>query len=112
MGAESEHRMKRISTLLFLLGGAPLVLWPFVFMANVMQYSGGMGHLSRQTKAAFLSFVGSTTLYPFVFLCCVMLATYFVRPTNPRHTLILSLVPLFNLAVAIACFYWWFSVGK
>src|SRR5262245_3091037 len=104
--------MKRVSTLLFLIGGLPLLVWPFVFMANVMQYSGGMNHISRQTKVAFISFVCSTILYPLVFLCCVMLATYFVRPTNPRHALILSLVPLLNLATAVACFCWWFTVGQ
>ena len=69
---------------------------------------------SAQTLITWVVMVicAGLVLYPLVFLCCVMLATYFVRPTNPRHALILSLVPLLNLAIAVACFCWWFTVGQ
>ena len=100
-----------LSTLLFVLGLQPLLAYPAVLVANIMQAAAladpvlrpkGESPLSWK-RVAMGAFVVGTTVYPGVVLACRFWAR--ATPNNSGRELALSAAPLGFLAILSVLLY-------
>jgi len=91
-----SHSERIISVILFVIGGIPLLAYPFVILANIMTLAG---HWSPDTtvsaKLSVFLFIVLSSAYPFTYHACVQ---YYRRTHN---NLAISLVPIIHLAVTV-----------
>ncbi len=100
--------MRALVPILLVGGGLPLLIYPFVVLINLMQLAG---HRTGHEPAPLLFMVGlvmlGTTLYPAVYLPCMILSLRRFAGNRDRAALRLSIIPLVYLvAVAGAMALW------
>ena len=100
--------------LLLILAGLPLALYPFLLVANIMSLAGHQSPdptplLLRLTANAFL---WSSTLYPVVYMACVVLAISLSAMGSTSTAAKMSLLPLCYLALVVAFFCGWMITSQ
>ncbi|WP_138495862.1 hypothetical protein [Paenibacillus pinistramenti] len=93
---------KAVNVILFILSGLPLLAYPLVLIANLMQVAG---------DAAGADFYKLIVVYLFVFLSTTYILTYLislivhlVRRNKQRLT---SVIPVVHLALTVIVFLLW-----
>jgi hypothetical protein len=96
--------MKRFWSLLFLIIGAvPLLVYPFVIIANIMQLAAGpSGEENILLIVIVKLFIVCTSTYLLTYLICLV---SYIRKKSRR--LLFSLIPLIHLAIAWLLFILW-----
>lgn len=99
----SENTQRIIRITLFVISGIPLILTPFVWIANLMSLAGYRTH--DEPFALMLCmylFVFITSSYPGTYAICLW---YFLRKKNKK--LIVLVLPYLHIALAILIGYLW-----
>src|SRR5260370_5094703 len=104
-----EFVMKHLFWLWLLVAGAPLLIYPFVLLANVMSLAG---HPSSNPVPLGLlltsqGFQWSLTLYPIVYVYCAKQAIACSQTDDSKSATNLSVVPLLYLCLVAAFFGEW-----
>jgi len=88
-----------------IVGFIPLVIYPFVLLANVMSFAGERSANTTMfnTIISYI-FIILSTLYPI----SILISWKF----NPSNKLIIALLPLFHLIMCGIQFYIWSNTGK
>lgn len=88
-----------------IVGFIPLVIYPFVLLANVMSFAGERSANTTMfnTIISYI-FIILSTLYPI----SILISWKF----NPSNKLIIALLPLFHLIMCGILFYIWSNTGK
>ncbi len=101
--------MKRRFWIWLLIAGAPLLIYPFFLLANVMSLAGHPA--SHPTRLALRltsqGFLWTSTLYPIVYIYCASKAIACSRAGNPKAAVNMSVLPLLYLALVAAFFCGW-----
>lgn len=83
----------------------PLLVYPFVLLANVMSLAGEkLATTFKLYNTSRYSFIVVTTLYPI----SVIVGWKF----NELERITLALIPLYHLLLCVALFYIWSNLGK
>ena len=93
--------MKNSLQIPLVIGGIPLIAYPFVLLSNVMSLAG---HPSAQPAPADLhsaaqSFLWASTFYPVVYCGCAFMAYQESRKYTQNSAVLVSLLPLFYLGL-------------
>ncbi|WP_313374444.1 hypothetical protein [Chishuiella sp.] len=88
-----------------IVGFIPLVIYPFVLLANVMSFAGERSANTTMfnTIISYI-FIILSTLYPI----SILISWKF----NPSNKLLIALLPLFHLIMCGILFYIWSNTGK
>jgi hypothetical protein len=87
---------KIISNVLFVIGGIPLCVYPFVLIANLMSLAGyRAGNVNILSVVVVYLFIFVTSTYPLTYLMCIF--RYFKRGKK----IFLSVIPLIHIVIAI-----------
>ncbi|WP_313580034.1 hypothetical protein [Chishuiella sp.] len=88
-----------------ILGLIPLVIYPFVLLANVMSFAGerSANTTNFNTIISYI-FLVLSTLYPI----SILISWKF----NPSNKLLIALLPIFYLITCGISFYIWSNAGK
>ena len=91
-----SHSERLISVILFVIGGVPLLTYPFVMLGNMMTLAGHWSaDATASAKLSVFLFIALSSAYPFTYHACVQ----YYRKT--QNNLAISLVPIIHLAVTI-----------
>ena len=101
--------MKQRYWILLIVGALPLLIYPFILLANVMSLaatktSTPVRPLQNLTSTAFL---WSSTAYPIVFVVCLLAAIASSRSAHGTAALMFAIVPLAYLALCVLLFIGW-----
>lgn len=94
------------------LGALPLLIYPFVLLANVMSFAGTP--TGQETNGQWLvsrAFLFGTTLYPIIYLVFAVIGIVNLVRKKSRAALNTSLVPLIYLAFLAVVFAVWAMPG-
>ena len=96
-----EHQNDYIERLILVLEGLPLIIYPFVLLANVMQLASlGSGNLNAISIAFMILFLVLSTAYPITYFLCF----WFVFKRESKFKLWISLIPGFHILLTILLF--------
>jgi hypothetical protein len=90
-----------IAKILIVIEGVPLIAYPFVLMANIMQvaaYQNGEGKFL--SHILIILFVFLTTVYPVSYVVCI----WFVFRRAGKHKLWISLIPAAHILPVLLIF--------
>ncbi|MBI9100038.1 MAG: hypothetical protein JEY91_16270 [Spirochaetaceae bacterium] len=95
---------KTITIIIFILFGLPLIVYPFVFLANIMS----LASYKTGNEPLFLKFISglflmSSTLYPLSYL--IPLVKYL-----KKKNYFLILIPIIHLIIVILSFIGWMKL--
>lgn len=109
MMLEPPRRRERIATaVLLVVGGLPLVIYPFVFFANMMSLAAETtGREPLLEKLVARAFLWSSLLYPLVYLWFRKAAQRKLKRGDDRAACIQSALPLAYLALVLLFFLLW-----
>ncbi len=95
------------------LGGAPLIIYPIVLLANVMSLGGEppMHPVPLALRLSSQGFLWSSTAYPIVYFYCARQAIYY-RQAKPKYAVNMSTLPLLYLAIVAALFCGWMITSR
>ncbi len=101
--------MKLRAWVVLIPAGIPLIVYPFVLLANVMSLAG---HQSAEPcppalLVASQGFLWSSTLYPVVYVVCARTALAMSRKMKTGLALLLALLPIVYLGIVAAFFAAW-----
>lgn len=105
--------MKQYYWILLIVGAAPLLIYPFILLANVMSLAG----TKSSTPVPFLqnlaatSFLWVSTLYPVAYAICAIAAVACSRSGNGSMALTLSAAPLAYLGLCVLLFMGWIAAS-
>jgi hypothetical protein len=88
------------------LGFAPLMIYPFVLLANIMSLVAERP-ADASLPFAFLAFFWTSLAYPIVWICCAAGAVGYSNRDDYRIATRIAIVPLFYIAMVTALFCWW-----
>lgn len=93
---------------MLLLAAAPLLIYPFILIANIMSFAGTPSSTPPPILATLTSmaFLWASTLYPLIYFPCLIAAIATAR-TNPSRSLQLAAAPLAYLGLCIMLFFLW-----
>ncbi|CAM1359886.1 conserved membrane hypothetical protein [Tenacibaculum xiamenense] len=95
MDSKKSHRLA------FILLGLPLLVYPFLFLANIMSFAAHeCAHQSHFHNVIFKLFIWSSTLYPISYL--VTLVLYVFKKIKYTYY-----IPILHLFFASVCFLYW-----
>ncbi len=92
---------------LLILGGLPLLVYPFLLIANIMSLAAHQPNPPVPfsfTNLAWLSFLWGSTVYPLVYLGCALVAVILSFGESDHIADRFAMIPLLYLAALIACF--------
>lgn len=96
-GDRGETIKQIVAILLFVVGGLPLIVYPFVLIANAMSLAGFMeGNINYVLFTCALLFVVATSTYPLTYIACLVA---FFRKGNRK--ILTALIPLLHILVAV-----------
>lgn len=96
------HR-DRMAKIIIAVEGIPLMAYPLVLMANVMQVAAfEYWEGSSFSLVSMILFLVLTTVYPFSYLICLWL----VFRRAGKHKLRVSLIPAVHLLLVVLFFAW------
>ncbi len=90
---------KAMNIFLFVLGGIPLIAYPFVMIANLMQIAGDYSDQSLWSIVWIIIFIAITTSYPITYILCLIF--YF---SKKRKKIYFPVLPLLQIIVAVFLF--------
>ena len=103
---------KIVSWLLLLVAALPLLIYPFVLLANIMALAG---HRSGDEPIILLlpgfAFVLGTTAYPLVYILCVVAAIAYMKKARGAAAVACSTAPLAYLALMAGLAALWSVMG-
>ncbi|HEX2951059.1 MAG TPA: hypothetical protein VHV83_16055 [Armatimonadota bacterium] len=92
------------STILFIIGGIPLLIYPFVLLANMMSLAGPWTGEHVLLIIVVLVFIAVSSAYPLTYFLCL---GYFKRRSKK---VIISLVPILHIVVTILLGLLWGAI--
>ncbi len=97
--------MKLTSILLLIIGGLPLLAYPFIVISNIMLYSGLLHGTdpAGQLIVDYLLII-STSIYPLVYGLCLYFAVVRMKRGKKRRALNMSIYPIGYIAILIILF--------
>ena len=96
-----EENQSDIGRLIILLEGLPLLIYPFVLLANVMQLASlGSGNLHAIEIVFMILFLSFSTTYPITYF----LSFWFVFKRESKFKLWISLIPGFHILLTVLSF--------
>lgn len=104
--------MKAACIVFLVFGALPLLLYPFVLLANVMSLAGprtGAEPLG-QTLVSF-AFLGATTAYPLAYLLFLVLSVVRLKQGRLQPALIWSLAPMGYLVGVVLLLLLWMATS-
>lgn len=90
-----------------ILAGLPLLVYPFLLLANVMSLAGERTPGDGKAWLASRLFLWSSTAYPLVFMACFALAWAAQGRGDGKRALALSVLPLAYLLLVALLFINW-----
>jgi len=104
--------MKIVSWFLMIIGALPLLIYPFVLLANMMALAGHRsGHEPVILLLIAFAFVLGTTAYPVVYILCVVAAVACVKKARGAPAVAYSAAPLAYLALMVGLAALWSVIG-
>ncbi len=105
--------MKSYYWIFLIVGGLPLLIYPFILLANVMSLAGTQGSTPVPISQwlAAKAFLWSSTLYPLVYLACLIAAIACSRGGDGQKALMLSIAPLAYVGLCVALMFLWMLTG-
>src|SRR5262249_29860256 len=102
---------ERVGTyLLLLLGGAPLLVYPFVLLANVMSLAAEPTRVAKRwTRNELIAkaFLWTSTAYPIIFVPVCMNAIRAIQAGKIAIALELAAIPVVTLAIIAVLYKAW-----
>jgi mannitol-specific phosphotransferase system IIBC component len=102
-GDKSKNSEATTSTVLFIIGGVPLLIYPFVLLANMMSLAGPWTGEHVLLIIVVLVFIAVSSAYPLTYFLCL---GYFKRSKK----IIISLVPILHIVVTILLGLLWGAI--
>ena len=97
------------TTLLFILSGLPLIVYPAVLMASVMSLAGGVsGEEQLYLVVIVYGFLIGSLLYPLVYIGTLI--AYFIMKDTERKALFVK-IPFIYLGLCIVLLTLWVFAG-
>lgn len=92
---------------LLLIGGLPLLVYPFVFLGGVMVIGGGVewGNASAAYKVMLRSFFAGAMVYPLIYIPCAIKAVLMAKEGREESALKMCKVPLVLIALLGMLFF-------
>lgn len=103
VGDKSKNSEAITSTILFIIGGVPLLIYPFVLLANMMSLAGPWTGEHVVLIIVVLLFIAVSSAYPLTYFLCL---GYFKRSKK----IIISLVPILHIVVTILLGLLWGAI--
>jgi len=96
-----------------IVAGIPLCIYPFVLLANIMSIAGEPPRVPAPWYLWFTSqgFLWTSTLYPLIYLYCVVKVIDFWKESNFDSAFRMSRIPLAYLGVVAGFFLGWLATG-
>ncbi|WP_166239694.1 hypothetical protein [Paenibacillus turpanensis] len=95
-----------LSLLLLIAGGLPLILYPFVMIANIMSLAGERsGNESMLLLLVVYAFIFLSSTYVITYLISVIL---YIKKKSSR--LKMAAIPLIHLALVVCSFLLWMGM--
>lgn len=66
--------MKNSSVILLILGGFPILAYPFIFLAGIMSFAGERHEAPLLLTLVAYLFLSGSMAYPFIYLTCIFKA--------------------------------------
>lgn len=110
--------MKIIAVIALILGGLPLIIYPMLFIANMISFAAivaemkGGGNLSVIPLIVTGSFLITSTAYPWVYVPCVRATIARMRKGEDVPAFQFSLAPLAYLVLVMLLLALWSVVGR
>jgi hypothetical protein len=94
-----------------ILGGLPLMIYPFLLVANIMSLAGNPSSdpASLVVQLASQGFLWGSTLYPLVYILCALIAVVCSFGESDHIAVRFALIPIVYLAAVIICFLLWLA---
>jgi hypothetical protein len=102
-----------LAVLCLVLGGLPLLVYPFVLLADVMSLAA-----QRSGKDPLLltilsrSFQLGSLIYPLVYLPCLAAAIFRLKAHNQRGAVVISAIPVILLILLAILFFAWMACDR
>jgi len=105
--------MRSYYWILLIVGALPLLIYPFILLANVLSLAGTKSSTPVPMAQWLIAngFLGCSTLYPLVYLACTIAAVTYARSGKATVALKLSIVPLAYLGVCGLLLMAWSLTG-
>lgn len=106
--------MKHRIWLWLVLGAIPLLIYPFLMVANVMSLAAEPPHypVSLALRLSSQGFLWSSTLYPLVYFGSAIVALIQSHFQNDRAARRYAVLPLLYLIGVIALFLLWLATSE
>jgi len=106
--------MARYYWILLIVGALPLLIYPVVLVANVMSFAGTPSStpVPLMQKLASMAFLWASTLYPVVYIGCLIAAITYSRGGDPAMAFKLSAAPLAYLGLCVLLMFAWMMTGS
>jgi len=97
-----------------ILGGLPLMIYPFLLVANVMSLAGNPSSepVSLVVQLASQGFLWGSTLYPLVYIPCALIAVLCSFGESDHIAVRFAFMPILYLGAVIACFFLWLATSS
>lgn len=101
--------MTRHYWILLIVGALPLLIYPFILLANVMSLAGTKSStpVPMTQWLAAKAFLWSSTLYPVVYLGCLIVAITCARSGDGSKALLFAIAPLAYFGLCILLMFAW-----
>jgi hypothetical protein len=104
--------VKTISIIAIVLGGLPLLVYPFVLLADVMSLAGEQSGKRTLLTVVARAFLWTSLAYPVVYLPCLSQARSLFKKMHEEAALGFCVAPLGYLIIVVVLFFAWSNVSK
>jgi hypothetical protein len=105
--------MTRHYWILLIIGAVPLLVYPFILIANIMSFAGTQGSAPVSASQWIMSkaFLWSATLYPVVYIGCLISAIVYSRSGDGAMAFKLAAAPLAHGGLCVLLLFGWMMTG-
>ena len=105
--------MTRYYWILLIVGAVPLLIYPFILIANIMSFAGTPSSTPVPASQWIMSkaFLWSSTLYPVVYFGCLIAAIVCSRSGDSAMAFKLAAAPLAYLVLCVLLMFGWMMTG-
>ena len=100
-------KKRTINTIGFIVGGIPLLLYPFVVMANIMQLAGVSNNENVFMTLIVNLFIFSSSTYLLTYIVCLVI--YIIKRNKDN---LISLIPLAQIVITVILFCMWMYIDN
>lgn len=100
-------KKRTINTIGFIAGGIPLLMYPFVLIANIMQLAGVSTNENVFIKIIISLFIFSSSTYLLTYIVC--LVVYIIKRNKNN---LISLIPLAQIVFTVILFFIWMVIDN